>query len=344
MQQQEVALSIPVGRVLHEWWSKCTAVQTADALDIAGSMLTLMKGTERIEPARLLPARGVTQEEAPAAYLHEAADVISLLADTLPCEIIEQRRGHYFLTTAGERRRVLLIIRNDANLRWKTDIDKFFKRIFAEEDDVHGALFISLRARLPNVTEACQVKTVETRSSKAVPTVLLASSCRAALQLAMCSLFEIMDGTRVARPMDELEKEHEALKRALPKLCQQLDADQTRLQVRVGMLQSLLDEALVEQDEHRHTAYALHQMRSAVRWLAAPVQDETANLDAAVEVYKHLSKDGHPRTSRMTMTQREAIKNGGGMRAVAAAAARREAHQNAALVVGESVDHATTVV
>lgn len=345
MVDQEIALSIPAERKLHEWWSKCTPVETADALDIAGSMLTLMKGTLRNEPARPLTTRRVAGEEAPAEYIHAVADVISLLAQTLPCEIIEQRAGRFFLTTAVAERRVLVAIRNDASLRSKTDIDGFFRDIFTEEEEVDGALFVSLKARLPNVTETCQVKRVETRTSRAVPTVLLASCSRAALQLAVCCLFEIMDGTRVAKPTEQLEKEHEALKRTLPKLCQQLDADQARVEVRVGMLQSLLDEARAEQHEHRQTAYALHQMRSAVRWLAVPVQDETANLDAAIEVYKHLSKDGAPRTSRMTLTQRETIKNAGGMRTVAAAVARRGSHQNGVDgKVGTTVEDATPVV
>ena len=321
---QEVRLHIPAERRLHSWWRGCTPAQTAEALELAAGICAAMNTIATSSDTQATPLdREVKEDRRPpresATAPTDVTDVVALLADTVPCEIAAER-NHYILTTAEDGRRVFFMVHEDENLRSK-DIECFCKEIFGSQD-LDGAMYISANTRIPNASGSCQVKYIETKTSKVVPTILLGSSCRAAVQLAICSLVKMMEGTRA--PMPRMEKEYEALKRTLPNLCQQLDAREAPLEARIVMLQSLLNEAYLERDEDRDIAYAQQKLRATVPWLTSSRQDQKPDLDAAIEVYDLLAKDGSsPRTSNMTAMQRQTIKNAGGIRAVAAAVARR---------------------
>lgn len=330
---QSIVLNIPSGRSLHEWWHVCTPTQVAEALDIAGSMMSLLRVSElsrtTSEPPRTAAA---TSERARSGGCATLEDVNDVIANVVPCESVECAEGEISLRTSNDRR-ILVVVKDAETLRSKTDVDAFYKGIYETRDDeIDGAMFISLRARIPNVPESCSVTKAQTKAGKLVPAIFLCCPPRTAIQVATRSLLALLAMQQPAREAEEnadVEREYRAIRQTLPKLCAHLYTSETKLEERIDMLQTLLDDALAERSTLRDTCFALHRLKGNVPWVAADApQDDVATMDAAIAVLKALSNEtASVKTSRMTQSQRQLIKSAGGIKKVTAALARRE-HQN----------------
>ena len=144
---QQVTLRIPKDHQLHSWWHDCDEFQTAHALNVAGSIMSLTCLKERKESVPVnsnsVIVGGASTAETPTTPL-SAKDITCLLSSTVACEIVENKQ--YLLMTLAEAcQRVLIVIKHAEILRSKPDVDEFHKLIYSGAENADAALFVSLK-------------------------------------------------------------------------------------------------------------------------------------------------------------------------------------------------------
>jgi hypothetical protein len=202
-------------------------------------------------------------------------------------------------------------------------VDAFRKDVYTQRDQLHGAVLVVLHGRVPHVVGACRMDAIRLHT-RDIPLAFVTSPTPSTVQFALDAVLHA--GQRTPRDSDVSDtlttREHAALKLHFPRLDETMRARGASLDARVEALRDALAEAVQERDEHRSALYELHKLQTAVPCLAT--EDDATRLEIALDVYRTVQAAGEtPRTSAMTTVQREAIRQAGGLKRVAKAAALR---------------------
>ena len=257
-----------------------------------------------------------------SADITTAEDVRSCVSKTIACEWEDTTTpGEYIME--HEDKKFLIAITNASRLRTNPDLDDFRKRTFvkAKAGEIDGGLFLSLNSKLPNIPTACDFSCMQIRS-KAIPLLIIATNSLSGIQIALRCLLKFE--TEQPREKSELEKQINVLQQTLPKILGQKYSWETRIESRIELLTTLLNDALQEREEQQAYMFTVHKLRQQMPWLAEELQDDEAVLEQAIKIIRQFEKNQEtPKTSRMTQAQRQVIKDAGGMKLVTDAARRR---------------------
>ena len=266
------------------------------------------------------------------------SEVEGIIAETLACDITDVSRatghGDRFVTTP-DGLRLMLEVKNVERLHSKHDMEKFRNDAYngVKAERINAALLVSLKTTsIPNVSGACSVTFLQTDTVRA-PVILLATRSRVTIQLAVHAIAQLQSiaakeasargGGSTPVHLEALERERCVLQKTLPEVLRFVQESETAIESRIEMLQRLLDDAAADRARQKNVNYQLLKLQQGVSWIATA--QEGHDMDVAVEIaLKWFERKGDfPKTSEMTSSQRVAIKNAGGLKAVVEAAKKR---------------------
>ena len=255
---------------------------------------------------------------APRGRLLDAKELESLLSETVPCELHGTDQTDEHVMVVGDKR-VLIAVRDIECLRTKPHIDEFRKRVYTKgcAKEIHAALLLSMRSRLPNVHGSCHLSHI--RAEEAIPVLMLSTPSRSSMQVAIHAALELISSRPCPSSSSEedLKKEADALRRFLDPVLAQIRVRDTAIQTRIEMLQIMLDDALSERQQHRDNMFNLYKLSENVPWVSNDAHDEETTMNHAMDIVNQARKhDDVPKTSKMSQAQRQVIKSAGGIKAV----------------------------
>ena len=266
------------------------------------------------------------------------SEIEQLIVDTLICEVQDTSHqsgyGDRFITTP-DGLRLMLECKNVERLHSKQDIEKFRRDVYngIQSQRINAALLISLKTTsIPNISGACSVQFMNGEHGR-VPVVMLASNSKIAIQLAahaVAQLQLIADKETLARggtipfELEALEKERDSLQKTLPLVFKCIHENESHIESRIEMLQRLLDDANTERTRHKEVVYQIMKIQQTVSWIGASQEENDQDLAISIVLKWFERKQEFPKTSEMTIPQRTAIRNAGGLKTVIDLAKKRQ--------------------
>lgn len=256
-------------------------------------------------------------------------EVEQIIADTLVCEITNtshtEGQGDRLVTTPGGLR-LLQETKAVEKLHSKHDIEKFNKDVYegVQSNRINAAILISLKTTsIPNNGPGpCSVTLVNNSKGPRTPVVLLSSSSKTSIQLAIHSIaqlqriaakeFEARGKTPVNEEMETYEREQGILQQHLPELCRYIHQTECGIETRIEMLETLLHAARSERSEQRDVHFMILKLQQQIPWLQKTDMSE-AELAQDIVLRFYDKNEKWPKTSQLTVAQRQAVKNAGGM-------------------------------
>lgn len=327
----DVILRIPKNRALHTWWTTCTEEERSDALDLAATWMVTQRrsGAARCEDGGRCTVAAPSCGEVPLAErLIDAQELEALVSNTVPCELDGTDQTDEHIMVVGDKR-VLIAVKDMACLRTKPHIEEFRKRVYTKgcAKEIEAALLLSMRSRLPNVPGCCHISHI--RAEETIPVLMISTRSRCSIQVAIHAMLELISSRSLVSSSSEehLTKEADALRRFLDPLLAQIRVRETAIQTRIEMLQTMLDAALSERQQHRDNMFNLYKLSEIVPWVSNDAHDEETTMNHAMDIVNQaLKHDDAPKTSKMSQAQRQVIKSAGGIKAVTEAL-RKRSHQ-----------------
>ncbi len=271
-------------------------------------------------------------------------EVERIVVETIACEVEDVSHktgcGDRFITTP-DGLKLMMEVKNVERLHSKHDMEKFKNDVFngVKAQRINAAVMISLRtASLPNVSGSCSVSFFHGETGR-VPVLILSSNSKPAIQLAIHAIAQLQviaekenlarGGGSIPIQLETLEKERGLLQKHLPAIIKYASENDTAVESRIEMLQRLLEEAVSDRTRQKDIMFTLLKLQQGISWIG--VSQESADIDIAVSIVLkwYERKNEFPKTSEMTMPQRLAIKNAGGLKAVTDMARKRQRSETA---------------
>lgn len=266
-------------------------------------------------------------------------EVEKVMVETIACEVDDVShktgQGDRFVTTP-DGLRLLLEVKNVERLHSKHDMEKFRNDVYngVKAQRINAAMMISLRTTsIPNVSGACSVTFLQGENGR-VPILILASGSKTAIQLAIHAVAQLQlvaekesmarGGGSIPIQLETLEKERVALQKHLPALIKHIHENDTAVESRIEMLQRLLDEATCDRSRQKEVLFQLLKLQQTVSWVGASQETNDVDLAVSIVLKWYERKSEFPKTSEMTMPQRAAVKNAGGLKIVTDMAKKRQ--------------------
>lgn len=259
-------------------------------------------------------------------------EVERIVADTLVCEVQdtshEEGKGDRLVVTPSGMR-MMLEVKSVERLHSKHDMEKFRRDAHSGvcEKRINAALLVSLKTEsIPNCGPGpCHVTFMHHEGLR-VPVISIATRSKAAIQIAVqiaSHLRDLCDKEKAAKggsgsssaDLDAALAERAILQKQLPLLCKHVAEADLALQTRIEMLSSLLSSAHAERDAQRDMHTSLLRLQQQIPWIVPP---DAVEGDVAVDIllrHKEHVDEWLP-TSRMTQSQRTAVRAAGGYKVV----------------------------
>lgn len=265
-------------------------------------------------------------------------EVEQLVAETLACDVEDVShmtgRGDRLVTTL-DGLKLMLEVKNAERLHSKHDIEKFKRDVYdnVKNQRINAALMLSLKSNsIPNVGGACSVTFIADEQGR-VPIVMLASNSRIAIQLSIRAIAELQSvcekevrarGGAVPVQLEALEAERALVQSSLPKLLNFVRENDHHVETRIEMLQRLVDDAMDERARIREALFHSIKLQQNISWVDASQGEVDTELAVGIVLKWFERKGDFPKSSEMTQSQRTAIKNAGGVKAVVEMARKKQ--------------------
>lgn len=270
-------------------------------------------------------------------------DVECIIADCILCEIenvsrIEGRGDRHITTPNGFQ--CLQETKAVERLHSKNDIDKFKRDVHdgIVNHRINAALLISLKSQtIPNHGPGPCCIWFENGPQGRVPVIMLASNHKISIQIAVQTLVWLQEmaqkeyqarGSSTSAESDAMEREQALLKEQLPKLIESVQQMEVDLEARIDMLKTLMEAAERERSQQSDVRFLVLKLQQQIPWLTSN-QDSCKHLAERILQEFHEQKGKYPVTSQLTLSQRNAIKNAGGMKTVLEALKKRKRDEKA---------------
>ena len=258
------------------------------------------------------------------------SDVESVIADCLICEIDDvskiEGQGDRFITTPSGLK-LLQETKAVERLHSKKDIEKFKRDVHdgITNSRINAAILISLKSQtIPNHGPgACSIYFNNGPCGR-VPVVMLASNNRNTIQMAVQTIAWLQDlahkefsarGNAVTTESEQLEKERQFLQEHLPKFIESIQQSESEVDARIDMLKTLMDAAEQERAKQSDVRFLILKLQQNIPWLITKTDSALMLAENILRSY-HNQKGEYPKSSQLTLSQRTAIKNAGGIKVV----------------------------
>lgn len=265
-------------------------------------------------------------------------EVEQLIVETLVCDVKdvshETGRGDRHVSSS-DGLELMVEIKNVERLHSKNDIEKFRRDVYegVTAQRINAALMISLKSSsIPNVGGACSVQFMQSDRGR-IPVIMVATNSRIAIQLALRAISQLQliaekemraNGATVPAQLEVLENERVQVQKLLPNLLKFVHDSDHYVESRIEMLQRLLDDALNERARVKESLYMSVRLQQAISWVEATQGETDTDLAVSILLKWFARKGEFPKTSELTMSQRTAVKNAGGMKSVVDIAKKRQ--------------------
>jgi hypothetical protein len=310
---------------------KCMVDQTRQACE------TQQRNTEAIVKSLQANTSIITTPQQRGEMAEE--EVEHVIVETIACEVEDVSHkpgcGDRFISTP-DGLKLMMEVKNVERLHSKHDMDKFRNDVHngVKSQRINAAMMISLRTTsIPNVSGSCSVTFLQGDNGR-VPVLILSSGSKTAIQLAVHAVAQLQivaekeskarGGGSIPIQLETLEKERQVLQKHLPCILKHIHENDTAVESRIEMLQRLLDEANSDRTRQKEIMFQLMKLQQNIRWIG--VSEEANDIELAVSIVLkwYERKQEFPKTSEMTMPQRAAIKNAGGLKMVTDMARKRQ--------------------
>lgn len=314
-----------------KWWENEEPDLIASVIDAAGNMLDAAR-------AQMQDDRPLTGEEfrrfmnTKLPELQGAPGVRLVITETIACEIEEDNMDDCIVKTATGLK-LFVRVCHSKKLTYKTHVEGYKRTLHQLIRDTRAncGMFVSLATvSVPNSGPgACGIECMtDTDSQLRIPVIFVATDSRSTLQVAiksvlnlqiMCAKEAIARGAKLnASDADSLRNELLAFQRATQPLA--TFVSESSVDTRIEMLQRLLNDATLEKSRRTELLYVLSRLRTQVDWNMdlQDSEDREDKMNSAVQMVNEMYDRRHeiPKTSEMNPSQRQLIKQAGGLKAV----------------------------
>ena len=251
-------------------------------------------------------------------------DVEAVIAD---CDVSRiEGRGDRFITTPGGLK-LLQETKAVEKLHSKHDIEKFKRDVHdgIVNTRINAAIMISVKSQtIPNHGPGPCCIYFNHGPGGRVPVIMIATNNRTTIQLAIQTVAWLQDlcqkeyaarGNALTSETEQAEKERDFLQEHLPKLIESVQMSECDLNTRIDMLKTLLEAAERARVQHSDLRFLILKMQQHIPWLIS--KTDTAIIIAEKIVSGYLEQKGeYPKSSQLTLAQRAAVKNAGGIKVI----------------------------